>query len=153
MMDWMNRRLRRTEFMPFAPVALAEDADDWYERLDGARDPARFMTMAFPCTPAMRRLCPGVVHADGTARPQLVRREENPEICDIVREYRRLTGLPALVNTSFNLHEEPIVCTPADAVATFREAGLDFLSIEGRIAWVPGRSDLAEAARRCSSSA
>jgi len=142
--DWLNQRLRRTEFMPYAPVSLWEDAERCYEIPEGALDPARFMCIALRCKPEMARLCPGVVHVDGTARPQLLRREECPEYYDIVREYKRRTGRPALVNTSFNMHEEPIVNTPADAVAAFLAAGLDYLVIGGRIAWDPRRPELCE---------
>ena len=117
--DWLNEALDRTEFMPFAPATLWEDADRCFLNLDGARDAARFMTITFVCTPWMQEHCPGVVHIDGTARPQLVREKDNPSFHQILREYYRLTGLPSLINTSFNLHEEPIVCTPADAIRTF----------------------------------
>ena len=140
--DWMNEKLGRTEFMPFAPVTLWEDAEECYLETEGARDTARHMTIAFPCTTLMKSRCPGVVHVDGTARPQLIRREDNPEYYDIVKEYKRITGLPCLINTSFNMHEEPIVESPTDAVRTFRAAGLDFLSMGGRLAINPSRSDL-----------
>jgi carbamoyltransferase len=125
--DWLNKQLRRTEFMPFAPVTLAESADDCYLDLDGVRQSAEFMTVTFACTPWLREHCPAVVHVDGTARPQLIRREQNPEYYDILDEYRKLTGLPVLVNTSFNMHEEPIVCTPRDAIRAFVDSGLDYL--------------------------
>ncbi|HXH82452.1 MAG TPA: carbamoyltransferase C-terminal domain-containing protein [Candidatus Tectomicrobia bacterium] len=127
--DWLNACLRRTEFMPFAPSTLAEYAGECYEGVAGAEVPARFMTITFQCTPWMRRHCPGVVHLDGTARPQLVRREDNPSYYAIIEEFRRLTGLPTIINTSFNIHEEPIVCSPADAIRAFTMGHLDYLAI------------------------
>jgi len=66
---------------------------------------------------------------DGTARPQIVRRTDNPSFYRIIEEYGRLTGVPVIINTSFNLHEEPIVCTPSDAVRAFRLGHLDYLAI------------------------
>jgi carbamoyltransferase len=136
--DWLNERLRRTEFMPFAPSTLAEDAERCYAGLEGARDAARFMTITFDCSEAMKRECPGVVHADGTARPQLVSARDNPAYYAILREFQRLTGLSSLVNTSFNIHEEPIVCTPEDAVRAFRIGHLDVLALGTLFARNPG---------------
>ena len=125
--DWLNKRLQRTEFMPFAPVTLAESADQCYRNLDGARYAAEFMTITFGCTPWLHQRCPAVVHVDGTARPQLIHRETNPGYYRILEEYAKRTGLPVLINTSFNMHEEPIVCTPADAVRAFVQGNLDYL--------------------------
>ena len=127
--DWLNKRLQRTEFMPFAPVTLEEFADQCYLNLDGARDAARFMTITFDCTDWMKKHCPAVVHVDGTARPQIIDKETNPSYHRIVEEYYKRTGLPTLINTSFNMHEEPIVCTPADALRAFVEGHLDCLAI------------------------
>jgi carbamoyltransferase len=127
--DWLNKRLNRTEFMPFAPVTLAEYADLCYENIDGARYPANFMTMTFRCTEWMKQHCPAVVHVDGTARPQLIARDVNPGYYTIIDEYRKLTGLPSIINTSFNMHEEPIVCTPEDAIRSFMAGNLDYLAI------------------------
>ncbi|MBW2269984.1 MAG: carbamoyltransferase [Deltaproteobacteria bacterium] len=127
--DWLNERLSRTEFMPFAPVTLAEHADDSFECLDGARDAARFMTIAFDGTPTMQKQCPGVVHIDGTARPQVLSQADNPSYYRTLDEFHRITGIPSLVNTSFNLHEEPIVCTPEDAIRAFQIGHLDMLAM------------------------
>lgn len=128
--DWLNRRLRRSEFMPFAPVTLAEAADRCYDNLARCRYAAEFMTVTCPCTPWMRQVSPAVVHVDGTARPQLIRREVEPFYYDVLRRYFERTGIPSLINTSFNMHEEPIVCTPDDAVRAFREGQLDMLVVE-----------------------
>jgi carbamoyltransferase len=125
--QWLNQRLGRTEFMPFAPVTLLEAAGRCYEDLSGAEHAAEFMTMTFDCTPWMRAQCPAAVHVDGTARPQLLRREVNPAYYAIVEEYGRLSGVPCLINTSFNMHEEPIVCSPQDAIRAFLLGSLDAL--------------------------
>jgi len=127
--DWLNERLQRTEFMPFAPATLAEQADRCYHNLNGAHDPARFMTVTFDCTEEMKQQSPGVVHCDGTARPQLVDGETAPDLYAILSAFYRRTGVPSIVNTSFNMHEEPIVCTPDDALRAFRLGNLDYLAI------------------------
>jgi carbamoyltransferase len=136
--DWLNKRLRRTEFMPFAPVTLDEFADQCYENLDGARYAAKFMTITFGCTPWMKQRCPAVVHVDGTARPQLINQRTNPSYYRILQEYHKLTGLPSLINTSFNLHEEPIVCSPEDAIRAFRDGHLDYLAMGNYLLKHPG---------------
>ena len=127
--EWLNKKLDRTEFMPFAPVTLMEYADQCYLGLQGAEDAARFMTITFDCTDRMKESCPAVVHVDGTARPQLIDRKINPSYYDIVDEYRKLTDLPTIINTSFNMHEEPIVCTPAEAVRSVKKSKLDALAM------------------------
>ena len=87
------------------------------------------MTITFNCTDWMEKICPGVVHIDGTARPQLVIKEHNPSYYKIIDEYRKLTGIPSIINTSFNIHEEPIVCTPEDAIRAFKLGHLDYLAM------------------------
>ena len=127
--DWLNAHLHRTEFMPFAPSTLIEHADEFYKNIGVGRDAARFMTVTFDCTDWMKQTCEGVVHIDGTARPQLVCREDSPSYYAIIEEFGRLTGIPTIINTSFNMHEEPIVCTPQDAIRAFRLGHLDYLAI------------------------
>ena len=127
--QWLNKRLGRTEFMPFAPVTLYEAREKYYFNIKGAEHTAEFMTITFDCTDEMKRDCPAAVHVDGTARPQLIRRENNPGYYDIVKEYEKLSGISSLINTSFNMHEEPIVCTPYDAVRAFLDGNLDYLAI------------------------
>ncbi len=131
--DWLNKNLVRTEFMPFAPSTLAEHADECFVGVDGAFETARFMTVTFDCTEWMKESCPGVVHIDGTARPQLVRKQDNESYYKIIQEFHALTGLPSVINTSFNMHEEPIVCTPADAIRAFQLGHLDYLAIGDHI--------------------
>lgn len=127
--DWLNKRLDRTEFMPFAPATIEDAAADSFEGLSGAEHTAEFMTITSDCTERFRRECPAAVHVDGTARPQIVRAETNPSFHRVLEEYRALTGVGTVVNTSFNMHEEPIVCTPDDAVRSFVRGHLDYLAI------------------------
>ena len=102
--DWLNANLKRTEFMPFAPATLQEYADECFDGLDGARDSARYMTITFNCTEKMRAQSPGVVHVDGTARPQVLDPDTAPDFYKIAVAYHKLTGIPSLINTSFNMH-------------------------------------------------
>lgn len=125
--DWLNKKLHRTETMPFAPVTMMEYADKCYKNVRKARYTAKFMTVAFDCTEWMKKLSPAVVHLDGTARPQLVEEKDHPEYYGILKEYHRRTGIPSLLNTSFNMHEEPIVATARDAARAFLAGGLDRL--------------------------
>jgi carbamoyltransferase len=127
--DWLNELLRRTEFMPFAPSSLFEASEQLYESPGGALDTARFMTITFHCKPWMVERCAGVVHVDNTARPQAVRREENASYHRIIDEYRKRTGVPVIINTSFNIHEEPIVRSPDDAIRAFLDSALDFMAM------------------------
>ena len=83
----------------------------------------------FDCTDFLRRTCPAAVHIDGTARPQLVRQEVTPSFYRILQEYWRLSGIPSIINTSFNMHEEPIVNSPSDAIRAFLQGHLDYLAI------------------------
>jgi carbamoyltransferase len=126
---WLNDALQRTEFMPFAPVVLADEAHKCFVDLDGIENTSRFMTITCFCTEWMVEHCPGVVHVDGTARPQLVAESDNPSMFKILDEYHKITGLPCLINTSFNMHEEPIVCSPGDAIRAFKLGHLDYLAI------------------------
>jgi carbamoyltransferase len=114
--------------MPFAPSVLASEAPGMFHGLDGCMKTAEFMTITFDCSEEMQRLCPAAVHVDGTARPQLVSQDTNPSYFKILRGYYERTGIPSFINTSFNMHEEPIVCTPADAVRAFLDGNLDYLA-------------------------
>ena len=127
--DWLNKRLGRTEFMPFAPATLYEYREKCYKNIKGAEYTAKFMTITFDCTDYMKGASPAAVHIDGTARPQLVNEEINPSYYKVIKEYHTLTGIPSIINTSFNMHEEPIVCTPYDAVRAFKLGKLEFLAI------------------------
>lgn len=130
MMDWLNKRLARTEFMPFAPIILEEEAPSYFVDFGGMRYPAQFMTICVRCTPLCREKVPGVVHIDGTARPQTVSRAVDPYLHGVLSRYRERTGLPLAINTSFNKHEEPIVGSPADAVSELKRGAVDVLFLE-----------------------
>jgi carbamoyltransferase len=127
--QWLNQRLGRTEFMPFAPATLFEKRHDCYRNIDGGEYAAQFMTLTFDCTDEMKRTSPAAVHVDGTARPQLVTETSNPSFHKVLTEYYKLSGIPSVINTSFNMHEEPIVCTPDDAIRAFLQGNLDYLAI------------------------
>jgi carbamoyltransferase len=128
--DWLNKRMRRTEFMPFAPVTPEEYAEDCYKGWRRDHVAAHFMTRTYDCTEAFRRAHPAVVHIDGTARPQVVNRAMNGVYYDIVKGYCDRTGERAVINTSFNMHEEPIVCAPRDAVESLLLHTVDVLYLE-----------------------
>lgn len=127
--DWLNKNLRRTEFMPFAPSMLYEARDQCFDAVAGAEHPAEFMTTTFHCTTWMRERMHGVVHLDGTARPHLVRKDRNPSFYRVIQAFFERTGLPAIINTSYNMHEEPIVCTAEDCIRAFLAGNLDYLAI------------------------
>ncbi|MCA9442617.1 MAG: hypothetical protein KC964_17575 [Candidatus Omnitrophica bacterium] len=124
--DWLNVQLRRTEFMPFAPVTRMENASRCYPKLS-SKSTARFMTITTDCSQEMAKKCPAVTHVDGTARPQLIDRETDPFYYDVLKRYEEATGNPSLINTSFNLHEEPIVATPSEAIQAAKQASLNYL--------------------------
>jgi carbamoyltransferase len=122
--------LKRTEFMPFAPSLLEEDASRYLKGWERDHVAARFMTMTYDVYPEVQAHCQAVVHVDGTARPQVVREEDNADYHRILSAYKRRTGLPIVVNTSFNIHEEPIVCTPEDAIRSYLSGCVDVLVLE-----------------------
>ncbi|KUH32402.1 carbamoyl transferase [Thermococcus celericrescens] len=129
----LNVALKRDVFQPFAPSMLWENAEEYLENLNGR--PNEFMTMSYTASEEFREAAPAVVHVDGTTRPQAVRKETNPAYYDVIKAFERKTGLGAVLNTSFNMHGEPIVCSPEDALRTFRTAGLDVLVVEGFAVW------------------
>ncbi len=127
--DKLNELLDRSDFMPFAPALLDEDAEEYLLDVDAGRHAAEFMTVCFNCTDKMKREHPAIVHVDGTARAQLVRKDHNPNFYRILEEYKKHSGDSVVLNTSFNIHEEPIVCTPKEGVAAFLHARLDYLAM------------------------
>jgi carbamoyltransferase len=133
--DWLNKRLERTEFMPFAPILLKERAHEFLAGWEPEHSvAANFMTITYGVTKKAEQVAPAAVHVDATARPQTVTAEDNPEPYALIKAYEQLTGVPILVNTSFNMHEEPIVCTPHDAIRAFLQGRLDALAIGDFIA-------------------
>ncbi len=121
----LNEIKDREDFRPVAPVVIEEEAANWFERAHEAP----FMLFVFDVKPGAADKIPAVRHVDGTARVQTVRREQNPLYYDLLRAFQRRTGVPVLVNTSFNTRGEPIVCTPRDAVECFWTSPLDALVI------------------------
>ncbi len=123
MRDRVNRIKSREMWRPLAPVVLAERSQEFFD-LPG---PSPFMLFAVQVKPAKHSEIPAVVHVDGTARPQTVTQEQNPALYRLVAAFSEITGVPVLLNTSFNQAGEPIVCSPEDAIRTFLSTGLDVL--------------------------
>lgn len=128
--QWLNDRLNRTEFMPFAPVTPVEYASECYVGWKESDVCAHFMTMTYDCTNAFAEKHQAVTHIDQTARPQIVRKEFNADYYKIVKQYCDETNERALMNTSFNAHEEPIVCSPDDAIRSLLNGCIDVLVLE-----------------------
>ena len=115
----------REEWRPFCPSIIEEYADAYFER----HTAAPFMIMAFQANAALRRDAPAIVHVDGSSRVQLVSREENPLYHRMIAAFGDLSGVPVVLNTSFNIKGEPIVCTALDALRTFWGTGIEILAI------------------------
>lgn len=126
----INERLQRTEFMPFAPFVRDQDAEDLFHISPINLYASRFMTITTDVKEDWKERIPAVVHVDGTARPQVIYREDNPLYYDLLTAFSELTGLKALVNTSFNAHEEPIINTPDQALTALNDNRVDFLFCE-----------------------
>ena len=126
--DWLNKKFQRTEFMPFAPSITFEGAPEFLENFNDELA-SEFMTITYNIRPEQARKIPAVVHVDNTARPQVVKKDRNPSYHKIIEEFGIITGIPLVLNTSFNMHEEPIVYTPQDAIRGFIDAQLDVLAI------------------------
>jgi len=125
----LNEKLDRDAFMPFAPSMLIEDKDKCCVGSKKASYSASFMNISFSCTKYFIDKCPAAVHRDRTIRPQLVSEGNNPGLYKIISEYKKYTGIPAIINTSFNVHESPIVRSPEDAINEFKKGKLDYLAI------------------------
>jgi carbamoyltransferase len=132
MRDRLNRDIkRREEFRPFAPVVPIEEAERYFEMPSGARRLARFMSGVFPVRPEWREKLAAVTHVDGTARVQTLERGMAPRLYALLEAYGRRSGIPVLLNTSFNLAGEPIVNRAVEGYLTFRRSGIDVL-VAGR---------------------
>ena len=126
MKDRLNAAVKyREAFRPFAPAILAERVSDYFDCPADAAAP--FMEKVFPIRAEKRSLIPSVVHADGTGRLQTVTRTQNPLFHDLITKFDGLSGVPVVINTSFNLNGEPIVESPTDAIRTFYSSGMDAL--------------------------
>ncbi|HTI85732.1 MAG TPA: carbamoyltransferase C-terminal domain-containing protein [Alphaproteobacteria bacterium] len=128
--DTLNKRLERSEFMPFAPVVAEEDAETVFKLGRAKAYAARFMTITAHVQPGWKERIPAVVHVDGTARPQTIRRAWNPLYYDILKSFERRTGLPILINTSFNVHEEPIINRPEECLRALADGRIDYVATE-----------------------
>jgi carbamoyltransferase len=123
MKDILNARIKKREpFRPFAPSILEERVGDYFEQTH----PAPTMLMVYEIKPEKRAQIPAVTHVDGSGRLQTVSPRTNPRYYQLIRDFDRLTGVPVVLNTSFN-EDEPIVCTPADAINCFRKTRMDVL--------------------------
>jgi carbamoyltransferase len=129
MKEIVNVKIKfREPFRPFAPSVLAERAHDYFEIGTGdCKYPSRFMLNVAPVREDKRAAVPATTHVDGTGRLQTVAREANPRYYALIESFGQLTGVPVLLNTSFNLRGEPIVNTPAEAYSTFARSGIDVL--------------------------
>jgi carbamoyltransferase len=125
--DAINKRLERSEFMPLAPVVLEQHAAKVFDINPGNAQAARFMTITCDVKPEWRERIPAVVHVDGSARPQTIRSGDNPLYYGVLDLYHQRTGTPVLVNTSFNVHEEPIVDTPEQALKSLIDGRIDHI--------------------------
>lgn len=122
----LNSMLGRESFQPFSPTILKEYQTE-YLRSD---DTNRFMTISFDITERAKEDLTAAVHVDNTCRPQILERDDNPVYYDIIKKFEEKTGIGGVLNTSFNLHGEPIVCRPKEAVESFKKIGLDALLCE-----------------------
>ena len=126
MKDAVNNNVKfRESWRPFAPSILAEHIEEYF----GTKHLSPFMILAFEAQEQVKEKIPAALHVDGTGRPQTVERETNPRYWDLINEFKKLSGVPVVLNTSFNVAGQPIVCTPKDALGTFYICGLDALAI------------------------
>jgi len=124
MKDRINATIKfREDFRPFAPAVVEEQVGEYFS--DGVKSP--FMTLTFDVRKEKQSQIASITHVDGTARIQTVSRETNPRFHRLISEFGKLTGVPMVINTSFNVKGQPIVCTPRDAVSTFFMTGMDHL--------------------------
>jgi carbamoyltransferase len=134
MKDTLNLRVKHREhFRPFAPSCLEEHLSEVFEVSSASRSYGYMITTA-SVRPEMRNKVPTITHNDGTARPQSVSRASNPLYWNVINEFRELTGIPLVVNTSFN-DNEPIVCTPQDAINCFLRTHMDLLVLENYLVY------------------
>ena len=125
--DWLNKRMSRTEFMPFAPVLRKEIAESCIKDFDNEDVTLNFMTSTVDCTDEFQANNPAVVHIDKTARPQIVTEDSNNFIWNVLCEWEKISGENSLVNTSFNVHEEPIICDIDEGIVALRGGVIDQL--------------------------
>ncbi len=136
MQDILNSKVKHREmFRPFAPVVCAEDAEKFFEIDRPLPRPTDFMLMVYPIKKRWHSTIPAVTHVDGSGRLQTIRKEQNWIYHDLIKTYGKLSGVPILINTSFNIRGEPIVCTPEDAYRCMMGTGIDALIMGNFIVW------------------
>ena len=123
----LNKRLERTEFMPFAPVTPEDLASACYVDWKPEHIASHFMTRTYKCHDSFVKKHPAVVHVDGTARPQIIKKEHNQRYYDVIKTYCERNNEMALVNTSFNVHEQPIILSPDLAIKGLLQNRIDIL--------------------------
>jgi carbamoyltransferase len=125
--DIVNRRIKHREwFRPFAPVVIENEASKWFE----LKVPSPYMLFVSPVIDQQRQILPATTHRDGTARVQTINEEQNPRLHRLLREFQKLTDVPVLLNTSFNVMGEPIVNSPRDAISTLLATELDYVVLD-----------------------
>ncbi|HZA56270.1 MAG TPA: carbamoyltransferase C-terminal domain-containing protein, partial [Candidatus Udaeobacter sp.] len=131
MKDIVNTKIKfREPFRPFAPSVLAEKTDEFFVLPEAARHyPARFMLYVVDVKEDKREIIPAITHVDGTGRLQTVRKDTSPKYYRLIETFAEATGVPLVLNTSFNLKGEPIVNTPKEAFHTFSQSGMDVLAV------------------------
>ncbi|MDO8509359.1 MAG: carbamoyltransferase [Nanoarchaeota archaeon] len=128
MQEILNLKVKhREKFRPFAPVVCIEDADEYFECDKPIPEPTDFMLMVYPVRKKWQNKIPAVTHVDGSGRLQTVRKSQNAPYHNLIKEFGKLSGIPILINTSFNIRGEPIVCTPYDAYKCMMGTGIDYL--------------------------
>lgn len=128
--DWLNKRMNRTEFMPFAPVITSENAKIYFKKFDEKDRTLWFMTATVEVSKTFKKLCPAVTHVDGTARPQVILKKFDSWMHGLLCKWENVSREPSLINTSFNRHEEPIVCTYEDAFFNLENGTIDLLILD-----------------------
>ena len=127
----LNEKVKhREDFRPFAPAVCREDAQKYFECDKPVPESTDFMLMVYPVKKQWRKKIPAVTHVDGSARLQAVSKHANPRYYNLIREFGRLSGMPILVNTSFNIRGEPIVCTPQDAYRCMMGTAIDCMVMD-----------------------
>jgi carbamoyltransferase len=134
MKDFLNMKVKyREPFRPFAGVLIESDVHEYFEM--GKKQTSPYMTFVFEAKPAFRDKIPGAIHIDGTSRLQTVSHEQNPKLYALLKKFAARAEVPCLVNTSFNVQGEPIVCSPTDAVNCFLNSGIDVLVLGNFLAY------------------
>ncbi len=130
MRDILNLKVKHREyFRPFAPVICDSDVDAFFEADKPLPEPAYYMLMVWPIKKNKQKKVPAVTHVDGSGRLQVIKRKQNQLYYDVIKEFGKKTGIPMLVNTSYNIRGEPIVCTPFDAYRCMMGTGIDALFV------------------------